>query len=580
VFVCIDALAFARVQAPLVSVSLFSAAPVIADHAAHAVDTKRTRALLRAAQRSVPARVSDHATRDAPASALRRRQPPFPTAPDAAGDPSDIPPAMPAASEGTVGALGVCVDYGNESGSDSFHGVSRGLFEAMVSMLGRRETDFADPGAGQAYCVGGRLGVRIRCLLLHRRAELLVDVVVMLNLGVLVAEADAVASQWAARPMETPTETVAVTLGEWSEPAFLVFYAVEAAAKILVLGPSLYWAHRVNRFDAFVVVVGIGAEMATLLLGRVADVADRLSVLRYTMLFRLLRVLRVLGTVERFNVIFATFLRLIPAFSTLFGVLWAIFVLYAEVGVGLFGGKVMYNSTALAPTLYANSTYFANNFNDFPSALVTLFELLVVNNWHVIMEGLVAVSSPHCRWFVVSFYLFAVVMVVNVVIAYVLDAFFEHTATAPAAAAGGDRSFGAAAQPDVSDLALQSGASFGRPLRRDAEEAGPHAQAGPALRVSLTADADEGEMGFTLLAMGTADVGTDRAPPPDGPERLERHCSEEALLLRAAIAECTDAPLLSALCVRLQEVLQRSGATWLPLGAARDRGRPVPWHIF
>jgi two pore calcium channel protein 2 len=35
----------------------------------------------------------------------------------------------------------------------------------------------------------------------------------------------------------------------------------------------------------------------------------------------------------------------------------------------------------MAASCYAQDNYWANNFNDFASSLVTLFELLMVNNW-------------------------------------------------------------------------------------------------------------------------------------------------------------------------------------------------------
>jgi len=66
-----------------------------------------------------------------------------------------------------------------------------------------------------------------------------------------------------------------------------------------------------------------------------------------------------------------------------------------------------------------------NNFNDFGSACVTLFELLVVNNWQVLMGGFVAVRGTQARVFFITFYTIAVVMVLNLIVAFVLDAFFR-----------------------------------------------------------------------------------------------------------------------------------------------------------
>jgi hypothetical protein len=41
---------------------------------------------------------------------------------------------------------------------------------------------------------------------------------------------------------------------------------------------------------------------------------------------------------------------------------------------------------ALVNSTFADSNYFANNFNDFGAAMMTLFALLIVNNWFVIMN--------------------------------------------------------------------------------------------------------------------------------------------------------------------------------------------------
>ena len=76
--------------------------------------------------------------------------------------------------------------------------------------------------------------------------------------------------------------------------------------------------------------------------------------------------------------------------------------------------------------MFATADYYVNNFNDYGSSMVTLFELLAVNHWNVIMDGVVAVAGSHYyRIYFVSFYAVAVVMVLNLVVAFILEAFFE-----------------------------------------------------------------------------------------------------------------------------------------------------------
>ena len=131
---------------------------------------------------------------------------------------------------------------------------------------------------------------------------------------------------------------------------------------------------------------------------------------------RALRMLRLLASVERFNAIFRHFVRLLPAFSALFGALWALFYVYAQLGIVIFGGRIRTDMAG-----QPNVAYALNNFNDFGSALVTLFELLVVNNWNVIMCEAVAVSNDWARVYFISWFILAVMVMSNLIVAHILD---------------------------------------------------------------------------------------------------------------------------------------------------------------
>ena len=52
--------------------------------------------------------------------------------------------------------------------------------------------------------------------------------------------------------------------------------------------------------------------------------------------------------------------------------------------------------------------YYPNNFNDFLSGIVTLFELMIVNNWFVIADGITAAyGSEYARAYFIGFWLVA-----------------------------------------------------------------------------------------------------------------------------------------------------------------------------
>ena len=52
---------------------------------------------------------------------------------------------------------------------------------------------------------------------------------------------------------------------------------------------------------------------------------------------------------------------------------------------------------------------------------MTLFELLVVNNWNVIMDQAVAVSNDWARIYFISWFILAVMVMSNLIVAHILD---------------------------------------------------------------------------------------------------------------------------------------------------------------
>jgi len=69
-----------------------------------------------------------------------------------------------------------------------------------------------------------------------------------------------------------------------------------------------------------------------------------------------------------------------------------------------------------------NGYYYLNNFENVLISYVTLFQLMVANDWQVIMEGFVILYSPWCRAYFMLYYLVTMIMI-TIVIAFVLEAF-------------------------------------------------------------------------------------------------------------------------------------------------------------
>lgn len=82
---------------------------------------------------------------------------------------------------------------------------------------------------------------------------------------------------------------------------------------------------------------------------------------------------------------------MIPGFWGLAGAMWALFALYAQLGVSLFGGLVTVDYWDPSDPL---ALYAYCNFNDFGSAVLTLFNLLVVNNWQGATVLMLRIAPP------------------------------------------------------------------------------------------------------------------------------------------------------------------------------------------
>lgn len=140
---------------------------------------------------------------------------------------------------------------------------------------------------------------------------------------------------------------------------------------------------------------------------------------------RLFRFLGLLGEIPSYRVIFLTAKSLARPFSTLIGVLFLLYYVFAQLGCAIFGGMIYYHSPLLfAPGVDLDSHYVHNNMNDMMTAFVTLFELMIVNNWFVIVRTFtLSTQTKFTRVYFIAFYVLGVLVCLNICVAFVLDMF-------------------------------------------------------------------------------------------------------------------------------------------------------------
>jgi hypothetical protein len=86
-----------------------------------------------------------------------------------------------------------------------------------------------------------------------------------------------------------------------------------------------------------------------------------------------------------------------------------------------FGGII----TTVSSQVYDNTTpalYYLLNFNDFGASLVTLFHIMVVNNWYVTCNMYCyVVGNNWPRMYFILFWALTVLIMLNLVIAFIIE---------------------------------------------------------------------------------------------------------------------------------------------------------------
>ena len=98
---------------------------------------------------------------------------------------------------------------------------------------------------------------------------------------------------------------------------------------------------------------------------------------------RLLKIISLLYEIKVLRIVIETIRNMISPLIGLIGVLSIIFYVFALIGMLIFGGKIKRDSPEIIYDTSIPNNYYLNNFNDFGTSLVTLFSLMIVNNWMI-----------------------------------------------------------------------------------------------------------------------------------------------------------------------------------------------------
>ncbi|KAI7814083.1 two pore channel protein 2 [Triplophysa rosa] len=229
---------------------------------------------------------------------------------------------------------------------------------------------------------------------------------------------------------------------------FILYYLIEMSMKILAFGWRGYLSYRNNIFDGFLTFLLLAIQIAIFITYKIPDTKvdpesqRMLSLWEMVRLINMLivfRFLRIIPEIKLMAVVASTLVDLVKNLRAFAGILLVVYYVYAVLGIWLFQGAITAptNMSAISNSSLENITvaftmdcgsfeqleYWPNNFDDFASSLVLLYNIMVVNNWHVFTDAYTRYTTEWSLVYFVAWWLTSSVMWVNLFVALILENF-------------------------------------------------------------------------------------------------------------------------------------------------------------
>ncbi len=214
---------------------------------------------------------------------------------------------------------------------------------------------------------------------------------------------------------------------EWG---LLLAFTFEIIAKIYTFGFYLFIQKFWNIFD--LIVIGMAVILWLIIELNHSMNQELEQYLDLLLILRVLRLCKIITTINRFKIVVKTIIALVPSFLTYIGLLFVVYYCYALIGMRLFtnlrddtlNNCQNDNINCCPKNETFRTSYCSINFNTFPNAMLFLFDLMVVNQWHILARNQeLLVGTKFTRIYFMSFHLICVILVLNIFTAFVLEAF-------------------------------------------------------------------------------------------------------------------------------------------------------------
>lgn len=123
--------------------------------------------------------------------------------------------------------------------------------------------------------------------------------------------------------------------------------------------------------------------------------------------------------------------------------MFVVMFVFSALGMQIFGGRLNWDPNSPYSSMIRKNApdfalpdsldpaknrydFLALNFNDLWSGYVVLFVLLVVNNWDIMTDGFIGVTTPWLRLFFVIFHFIGVFLCLNIATSFIIDTALEN----------------------------------------------------------------------------------------------------------------------------------------------------------
>ncbi|KNC80568.1 hypothetical protein, variant [Sphaeroforma arctica JP610] len=204
------------------------------------------------------------------------------------------------------------------------------------------------------------------------------------------------------------------TFSRFLDISFLTFSMIEVGLRLLIGGlhtPRDVWL----KFDSVVVV--------TMCLAELFMVFEQISFVRLTIILRVMRLVRPMSMLPEFRVVTRTLASIVPRIGVVAAILMTAFYVYGQLGMFLYHGTIVKDDPRLEGSDFAKNNYWLLNFDDFYNTLVTLYCVMLTNNWFVIMNAYATVTSEWATVYFTVWVLFTMQVALNLLIGFVVDTY-------------------------------------------------------------------------------------------------------------------------------------------------------------